>query len=180
VADSFRGRSTLRSRAPTTRRRPGWSIGPGGTFQRTTSGQTIFPITAVVASDDVTVIRTRGELTLFLSDATSALDGFTGAIGICKVTQNAAGVGITAVPHPLADIAWDGWLWYHFFSVKAPAAAGFNNGQQMSSVRYEVDSKAMRKSNVTDNFIAVIDALEVGGSTLNGRLDTRMLSKIMV
>ena len=181
MATQFRGRSSRTFSTNRTKRRPGWSAGPGGTINVTSSTTVLFGATAVVASDDVTIIRTRGELTLFLSAAGAILDGFTGAVGICKVTQNAAGIGVTAVPHPVTDIAWDGWLWYQFFSVKAPTATiGDAQASAMASVRYVVDSKAMRKSNLTDTFVAVIEPTEVGTATLNARLDTRLLSKIMV
>jgi len=179
VPRSFQGRSTQRfARQPA--RRPGWSVGPGGVISQTASGTSLFGATAVAAEDDVTVIRTRGELTLFLSAATAALDGFEGAVGICKVTENAAGVGVTAVPSPVADIAWDGWLWYQFFSVKAMVAT-FSTALQGASVfaRYVVDSKAMRKLNNTDNVVAVLEATEIGTAVLNARLDTRLLSKSM-
>jgi len=182
VATSFRGRSRSQF-AGRTPRRPGWSVGPGGTLAISSSGQSIFLASSVVASDDVTVIRTRGLLTLFLQSASSALDGYTGAVGICKVTQNAAGIGITAVPHPITDIGWDGWLWYQFFSVKAAIGAVATDEPSYpptQSAQYVVDSKAMRKSNLTDNFVAVIEVTETGVAALGVRLDTRMLSKIMV
>ena len=151
-------------------------------MQLSATGQTIFSASAVVASDDVTVIRTRGELVLSLRSAAGAPDGFTGAVGICKVTSNAAGIGITAVPHPVTDIAWDGWLWYQFFFLRAAIGPVADNepsypGSQFA--RYVVDSKAMRKANLTDNFIAVIEVTESGTASIDARLDTRLLSKIM-
>ncbi len=174
-------RGSFQGSSKRTPRRPGWSVGPSGVVQRTASGSSVFPTSAVVASSDVTLIRTRGIFEVFLSVGTAALDGFDGAVGICKVSENAAGVGSTAIPQPVTDIAWDGWLWYQQFSVKvvtATIADGVNAVGAYS--RFIIDSKAMRKSNATDNFVAVMEVTEVGTATVNARLATRMLTKIMV
>ena len=182
MATRFRGRSQ-RTFATRTPRRPGWSAGPGGSVALSSSGTTLFGASAVVASDDVTVIRTRGEFHVFLRSASVVSAGFTGAVGICKVTENAAGVGITAVPHPVTDIAWDGWLWYQFFSVLSPLGALADDEgayPAVCSMRYEVDSKAMRKSNLADNFVAVIEVTEISTAAMTARLDTRILTKIMI
>ena len=48
---------------------------------------------------------------MFLSAATSALDGFNGAFGIGLVTRQALAVGVSAVPTPLDEEDWDGWLY---------------------------------------------------------------------
>ena len=159
-------------------RRPSWSIGPNGTLQLTATGSAVFGTGAVAADVELTIIRTRGIFQAFLSQATASLDGFQGAVGICKVSSNAFGVGITAIPTPVTDIAWDGWLWYQRFNVKA-ATATLGVVEQMAGIEYVVDAKAMRKTNVTDVIVGVIEATEVGTAIGNFRLDTRMLSKSM-
>ena len=182
MATRFRGPST-RGSSGRTPRRPGWSAGPGGSSAPSSSGTTLFGTSAVVASSDVTLIRTRGEFVVRLRSASAVNNGFNGAVGICVVNENAAGVGITAVPHPITDVAWDGWLWYQFFSVKASIGAVADNepaypGNQWA--RYTIDSKAMRRMNLADNIVAVMEVTLVGTATMDTQFDTRILTKIMV
>ena len=126
--------------------------------------------------NDLTIVRTRGELLVFLLSAANPQEGFNFACGICNVTENAFGVGVTAVPAPLTDINWDGWLWHYQGAVKAFAAATFSDISQ--SVRIVVDSKAMRKTHNTDVIVAVFETVEVGTATMHAELRTRVLDKL--
>ncbi len=64
------------------------------------------------------------------------------------------------------------------FSVKNPSGA-FSSQNQGIHQQFTIDSKAMRKTKITDVEIAVLEATEVGTATLNSFMDTRSLSKIM-
>ena len=70
----------------------------------------MFPTAVTAVVDNLTVVRTRGSLVLQLNTASAINEGFQWALGICNVTQNAAGIGVTAVPDPFIDMAWDGWF----------------------------------------------------------------------
>ena len=160
-----------RQRRP--RRNTSWVAAASGIVQRTSSGSTLFGFGGQAVVDGLTIMRTRGHLGIYLSAGAAALDGFDGAVGLAIVSENAFGVGITAVPTPITDEAWDGWFWFSHFSVKVPSANNFAGNA--SSIQIPVDSKAMRKIKNTDTIIAVLEATEVGGATVNMSLQTRML-----
>ena len=146
-----------------TSRRPSWSNGPGGIFSRTATGQSLLTGQAQANLTELTIIRLRGIFNVFLTSGTASLDGYDGACGICVVSENAAAAGVAAVPSPVTDVAWDGWFWHQFFSLKVLTttfADGVNGAA--AQAKFEVDSKAMRKMNITDVIIAVLEATEVG------------------
>ena len=162
------------------RRQVGWSGGPGQVvINRATSGQELLSVGAQSNTDGLTLVRMRGYARFWISAAAAAQDGFTGALGFCIVSENAFDIGVTAIPHPVTDDAWDGWMWHSFFtchSVTATIADGVN----ASTVVWEkeIDSKAMRKFKETDVLCAVLEVVEVGTSTFNGFVDTRVLAKL--
>ena len=163
-----------------TSRRPSWAGGPIGAVGMTATGTAIYATGSQSVVDNVTIIRTRGLLEIRLESAATLGDGFRGAVGICVVTENAFNAGIGSIPTPIVDVAWDGWLWYsHFalFNVTGTIADGVN--AVTASQRIWIDSKAMRKTRVTDVAVAVIAALETGAASFDSFLDTRMLSKQM-
>ena len=178
MAHLIQGRSAPRF-ARSLRRKTSWSAGPRGHAQQTAAGTTVFSVTAVAGSDALTIVRTRGEFTAWLSAVAAILDGFQqiGA-GICIVSENAAGIGITAIPHPLADIAWDGWLWYWTGTLQSANASGASlAGPGM--VRIPIDSKAMRKIKETDVIVGVFESIsEVGTPTVQMNMESRILVKL--
>ena len=161
----------------TSRRQTSWFDSPSGTLQRTTSGSTIFATGAQAVADGLTLVRIRAELVISLSITTAVLDGFTGAFGMGIVSENAFGAGVGSIPTPRTDVTWDGWMVYQPFTVIG------NSGTDpalswMSTVRYQIDSKAQRKIKSTDVLVAVIEATEVGTATMNLTLKGRLLAKI--
>ena len=96
-----------------------------------------------------------------------------GAVGIGKISAPAFAAGITAVPTPITESRWNGWLWHSFFSVHdqdislAPGP-GFHQ-------RIMIDSKAMRKFDSEEVLFAVAEVTEIGSLTIAMYLDTRML-----
>jgi len=134
-----------------TRRRPSWSQGPSGTGSQTASGQLLFATGAQTGQDELTVIRTRGIFVVQVTAVAAIIDGYTGAAGICVVTENAFNAGIASIPTPVVDVAWDGWLWHQFFSIKAITAT-IGDGVNATALHqsFVIDSKAMRKTNITD------------------------------
>ena len=175
-----------RSRFPRTnvesiRRRTDWAEGANGTTGAiSTSSTVLFQNAAQSLSDGQTVIRTRGELLAYLMASDVVGGGFQCGFGICKVTQNAAGVGITAVPHPLADVDWDGWMYYTQFNLRNCFAGAFTEVRSgiPGVVRIPIDSKAMRKLDADDNIVGVFETVETVTATMRAFLETRILIKL--
>ena len=159
------------------RRKVTWTSGPSGTHTPfSAAGTALFDTSVEAVVDDLTIVRLRGDLVIQVASSTDG-DGFDDiAIGICIVNQNAAGIGVSAIPQPLTDIFWDGWFWYWTGSLNTLDVSLMGD---IAEVRIPIDGKAMRKIHLTDNVVAVIQvAAEVGTSVLQARLNTRMLSKL--
>ena len=170
MAQSLR-RSRLPMRGP--RRLTSWDVGPGNTtvVPLTASGKTLFAGVSPVR-DGLTLIRLRGQLSAALTSSSITQGGYNCALGVGIVTVNAFNVGTTAVPGPLTDEAWDGWLWHQYFRLTSSGtiAGGASTDEDLAGVlttsfRTEVDSKAMRKVNNEEIIIAVLEVVEVGVAT---------------
>ena len=107
-------------------------------------------------------------------------------MGIGIATLAAVTAGVASVPTPITEAGWDGWLWHMFFQCRA---AGIIDGSAMgdtdavnptaAAVRFEIDSKAMRKFEDTDLAIyAALEVSEVGTSTMVWSFDSRALFKL--
>ncbi len=187
MARSFRG-SFRGSPIRTARRSTAWDLGPGGdtTTQRTTTGAAIMGSGVTALVDGLTLVRTRGEFLAYIQVASAFLNGFSGAFGIGITTAAAFAIGVTAVETPLTDEAWDGWLYHRYFTcyandtVATSVAAETANmvAPTISSVRIEVDSKAMRKVHDETVLYAAVEATLVGTATMQLFFNSRMLFKL--
>jgi len=169
------------SRFPRTgqRRSVSWVFGPTGSIGAATASTSVFSLGLQFLSEDLTVVRTRGELLLGLSTVTSALDGFGQvAFGMCIVNENASGIGVTAVPSPFDDIGWDGWLVY-WTGALFGVSTTVDNAEGLANVRIPIDSKAMRKTHATDVMLGVIQfSTEIGAAVVTAKLNSRVLVKL--
>ena len=137
--------------------------------------------------DSLTLIRTRGELLLFIYAATATGDGFHGAFGIAKASIAAIVAGVASVPTPIDEEAWDGWLYHRYFNLFSggtiAAADAAKNQNQINSTtaaqRIEIDSKAMRKLSVDEGLFGVIQVIEVGTASMRWAFNCRQLVKDM-
>ena len=164
-----------------TRRKTGWQEGFGGVTTQAISadGKTILGAGAQVVDDGFTLVRTRGVISIGLSASSTVGGGFTGAVGVGIVTNDAFAIGATAMPGPLADAQWDGWLFHTFFNsmgLKAGLATQDTVPQAVQHI--VVDSKAMRKLNLNDPIFAMIDVIEIGVAVIQVRADSRLLLKL--
>ena len=100
-----------------------------------------------------TVVRTRGQVSVKPEAFTGDVD-IVGAFGMCVVTDQAFGIGITAIPDPFDQAEWDGWFVWRSFSYHLEFSTAENI--LLGSWDFEVDSKAMRK--VGDNETIVLMA----------------------
>ncbi len=162
------------SRGP--RRETDWGEGPGSSGVSSISGSatTIIGSGMVITVGASTLVRLRGLLDIFLTSSTSAGDGFFGAFGIGVVTSRAFAAGVTALPQPVTEIDWDGWMYHTFISVHegspdGPGDAGVH--------RIEVDSKAMRKMDGDVTLVGVLQVFEIGTAAASVFFDSRVLIK---
>jgi len=173
-----------------TRRRTSWVAGPetgvNGAPQSISSSLSQLATTAIaVGADGFTLVRTRGELNMRLGTAAASTDGFHGAFGIAIANGSAVTAGSGSIQTPLDDEAWDGWLYHRYFNLMpgaaiAAAAAQDNDFVNATSaaLRFEVDSKAMRKLNAEDSIYAIIEVVEVGVASMAWAFNCRQLVKL--
>jgi len=159
------------------RRKTSWAVGPTSNgFQTiTASAVTLMTLGSQVLEDGLTLTRIRGELDLFIRTAATIGEGFHGAFGICYMAENAFGIGATAVPAPVADEFWNGWIWHRYFNVFREIDPGANGS---AFVRLEIDSKAQRKEKASDVLVGVLDTTEVGTIVMDVTMRSRILVKL--
>ena len=178
---AFRSRSSVPSRGRSQRRKTVWSVGPNAVAVAfSATGSAIWPIGVAPTTPGLTHIRLRGSAVARLTAAGGIGNGFTGAIGVGVATASAFTVGVTALPTPLTDDFWDGWLWHMYFQILAVTATVSDGVNAVANVlRVEIDSKAMRK--IPDaEFVTfgAIEVIEVGTSTMAFDARTRSLVKL--
>jgi len=161
------------------KRRKGWEEGPGQlAAQASQAATTSFLLAAglQLTLDGLTLLRLRGDLTMQLSASSAALDGFTGAFGIGVTTLQAFTIGVTAVPTPIDEQGWDGWIYWNAWSIKViNATLGDGGNSGVHPVRMPIDTKAMRKLREDDVIFAAMQIAEVGTASLETHFDSRVL-----
>ena len=161
-----------------TRRLTDWGFGvDAGGLGLTATAKTLWT-TALAISTPFTIVRLRGYAHISLLTASSAADGFAGAIGIALVNSDAFTAGVASIPGPLTDANWDGWFYHQFFDIRTVTGTigdGVNAGA--ASQRIEIDSKAMRKWDPSETMVGVIDVTESGVATGELNANTRLLLK---
>ena len=158
MAHSNRGRST--AVRPAAKRRD--SLWIGMDFQEltlTTGGVVAYTLNAAaLALRPFTIVRTR-MLFQIRSDQAAAIETQVGAFGWSVVSEQAAAIGITAIPTPVTDIGSDLFYFYQLLF-------GFEQNltdRTTDAARYVGDSKAMRKVNEDQEPVAVLELSSVGG-----------------
>lgn len=171
----LRRTSQLRSR-----RSVQWGRGPeelNGAFAAT--GAALWSTAIALTVSKSTIVRIRGYLQAIQLSNTAAGDGFGGAVGIGVTTAAAFAAGVAACPTPLTEEEWDGWMWHHYFQLRAVTAT-IADGVNSQAVAFEVDidTKAMRK--LTDEMVVFgCTEVELGGTaTMELQARSRMLLKL--
>ncbi len=175
---SFRGRSTVR-------RQTGWGLGPstGGTPPSSqaisASGTTIASIGVVPGVEGLTLVRTRGYMALALESVGAVGDGMDGAFGIAITDDEAFTAGAASVPDPQDDPGSEVWFYHQWFTLSSlQTTQAVVGGDNMSSLRVDIDSKAMRKLPVGKTLYAVLGVIEVGGVSMAWTFGCRLLFKL--
>ena len=170
---SFRGRS---------RRQTAGEEGPGGSGATSVSSSSSVIVGAgsQATEDGLTIVRIRGSVQAYLKTSDAANGGFHCALGMAVVSNDAFAVGVTAVPNPIDDMLWDGWMYLRFFDIHSFGAtiAESMNASGLGSIQFEIDSKAMRKLQLNDTLVCVLQAVELSTATMSLFLDSRLLVKI--
>ena len=130
---------------------------------------------AALALRPFTIVRTRFLLSI-ISDQAAVSEIQMGALGMAIVSDQAAAIGVTAVPTPITDMGSDLWffhqLLYNEFSFLT--AAGFEEG---GLAQYEADSKAMRKVDIGQDLVIVAEPSATSDGFIT-RVGGRMLVKV--
>ena len=174
MADRFRGSRPLVRGA---RRQTQWGLGVGSTAVTTITASSATILGAgVTFGASGTIVRQRGALSAYLTAATAVGDGFHGAIGIGIVGSQAFATGASALPSPVTEGAWDGWMYHRFFGIHRGAAGAGSEGA--AAIQFEVDTKAMRKVSDEMVVVAMLEFIEIGTATADVFFDTRLLLKL--
>ncbi len=123
-----------------------------------------------------TIVRTH--LTYQIeSDQSVALEDYGVAVGMCVVSDQAAAIGVTAVPTPVTDLASDLWYLHQitFGTFVFASAVGFVERAGPESNQH-VDSKAMRKVNDDQDVLLVAEGTGIGSGMIL-RVAGRLLVK---
>ncbi len=121
---------------------------------------------AALALRPFTVVRTRGIFAV-RSDQIAAAEFQDAAYGMAVVSDQAAAIGVTAVPTPATDNGSDLWYVYERLVGQLEFASGVGFEPQMFE-QQKVDSKAMRKVEEGQILVEVIEtgALSSGVSVI--------------
>jgi len=134
--------------------------------------------------EGLTLVRTRGEVEIHLSTASAAGAGFRGAFGIGVASLAAVTAGVASIPTPITEADNDNWLYHRFFSVIAADAIAVSGAASealqggMQAVRFEVDSKAMRKVPVGTALYGIVEVVLSGTAAAQFAFNSRMLFKL--
>ena len=93
------------------------------------------------------------------------------------VSEKAFGVGATAIPGPLTEIEWEGWLFHQQGVLKSPTGTIADMGSARVQ-NFVIDAKAMRKTGTQSVCVAVIEVAEVGTATMHAEFRSRQLFKL--
>jgi len=182
-------RSTNRPLIRVPRRLSDWAggvaSGTAGSVQTINSTAAVLLGTSFAFATDVTIVRQRGEFLLFLESATAPADGLFGAFGIAVASTAAVTAGASAVPTPITEQDWNGWIYHRYFSLIASAAIAGGAAADAdlvapvtAAIRFEIDAKAMRKVTNLDSLYAAIEVTEIGTASAKLHMNTRMLVKL--
>ncbi len=102
------------------------------------------------------------------SDQSAATENADVAIGMCVVSDQAAAIGVTAVPTPFTDLGSDLWYMHRILSSHFQFISGTGFGLEDGS-QVQIDSRAMRKVNDDQDVILVLEnsALSDGSTTFS-------------
>ena len=127
---------------------------------------------AALALRPFTVVRTLFQYAVN-SDQGASAETQSGAVGLAVVSDQSVAIGVTAVPTPITDMASDLWFAYSLFNQRS--SSGGTAGQ--IGFTYELASKAMRKVDIGQDIIVVVESVSAISGGIQIHLGGRMLVK---
>ena len=111
-----------------------------------------------------TIIRTRGVMQV-ISDQIAQTESQQVGLGCCVVSDQAAAIGVTAVPTPFTDMASD--LFHVYENVYDTLRFGSNIGFKAPfGHMIQFDSKAMRKVNEDQDVVTVLESSAISSGLI--------------
>jgi len=162
------------------RRKKVWGVGPDANAVAISAANVkVLWTNGIVLTSPLegTLARIRGQAHIQVNTVSAIASGFRGAIGIGVVNEDAFNAGIGALPGPVSDKEWDGWMFHTFFDVRSITAT-IADGVNASAVhvRIDIDTKAMRKWQFDQVLMGMIETdTEVGTAILRLDADSRAL-----
>ena len=146
-------RSGLVLRGGRQRRESVWVAIPFAQTTLNSAGGTIISTmnAAFIALRPFTIIRTRVELLLRSDQSAVAAEFQSAAYGEAVVTEQALGIGVTAVPTPVTDLGSDAFYLHQILFAGHSIVTQETNPVQT----FSVDSRAMRKVGENDELYGV-------------------------
>ena len=148
--------------ARTQKRLTSWfQFAPTDVTMTASGGTVIFSLNAAaLALRPFTVVRTRFEIQVG-SDQAAAIEKQVVGVGIAVVSDQAAAIGVTAVPTPITDIGSDLWFMHQLVYGDESSLTD----RTRSSTRVSVDSKAMRKVDIGQDLVVVAEISTAAGDS---------------
>jgi len=152
------------------------SLGTSGTNLSTANSAAIFATLSTIelALRPFTIVRTRGVWRI-ITDQQIASELTETSLGACVVSDQAAAIGITAIPTPETDKESDLWFMYEttLGGFQFGTAVGFTNNYNQTTF----DSKAMRKVEDGQD-VAIVLENTADSAGVNVHVSGRMLIKL--
>ncbi len=131
-------------------------VGPAAQGFLSVAGAGATLISSFAASEPLTVIRNRGQVSVIPETFTADIE-IVGAVGMIVVSEEAFAAGVASMPEPFSDGQAD-WLVWRSFAWRYEFAD--NTGTQFPNWTFEVDSKAMRKLGPNKRIVTIAESFE--------------------
>ena len=155
-----------------------WGRAPADVgFTALNAATALLDSTSVPAIEGETIVRIRGSLWV-VSDQIAATEEAVGALGAGVFNSSAVAVGVGSLPTPSTD--QDSQMWMLWLPWQARFAFGSDTtGFELNgAIRYDFDSKAMRKMETGQTLAFIIENIS-GGSGALYYLQYSVLFKVM-
>ena len=121
-----------------------------------------------------TLIRMRGQ-GIVQFDPAGVADAVEFALGIIIVSTDAATAGAASCPSPVED-ADSSWIWHQIVPLGPSLQAAQENTDLSATVRFDIDSKAMRKVGPNETILFMADLAAVTGT---GSVDFNVAARLL-
>ena len=140
-----------------------WAAIQSGNSTHTAAGGVILNASSagLLAFRPFTILRLYFEL-LLVSDQEAAVEKQGIAFGVCVVSDQAAAIGVSAIPTPETDAGSDLWMLHSYMFGEESRLVD----KTLPARSLKVESKAMRKVNDDQDFLTVAEFVNIGGGSI--------------